>query len=200
MDSSPFSCSVALKEWAATVCALCEGRQIIILRKGGLLDAATDNSEMGTFSVEYANFWLLPSQWHQNPNGIKAEARNWFAQIRQQQPPEDASALRLQTWARVERVWNFEVEDEERLMRASHIWSRAYLDLRFGYKPEHPLICAALRVYQIPQAHRVGMQSQFGGCRSWIELGEDLSLQGAQPVLNDEAWAQQIAQFEYSIR
>lgn len=194
------SCSVALKEWAATTCALREGRQIIVLRKGGLLDPATKSSEAGTFSFEYSNFYLLPTQWHQNPNGITPDARDWFAQIRRNQLPEDKTALSLQLWARVEQVWNFRAEDEDRLMRAPHIWSRAYLDTRFGYKPEHPLICAALRVYQIPQPHRVPMQPAFGGCRSWIELGENLSLQDARPVLNDEAWAHQLAQFEYSIR
>ena len=197
--TSPLSCSVALKEWAATTCALCEGRQIIVLRKGGLLDPATENSDAGTFHFEYSNFWILPTQWHQNPNGIKPETRDWFAQVRQDQPPEDKSALSLGLWARVEQVWNFGAQDEERLMRAPHIWSRAYLDTRFNYKPEHPLICAALRVYQVPQAHRVPMQPTFGGCRSWLELGENLSLQGAQPVLNDAEWARRLAQFEYSI-
>lgn len=192
-------CSVALKEWAATVCALRESRQIVILRKGGLLDAATEHSEMGTFHIEYSNFWLWPTQWHQNPLGIKPEARLWFDEIRQKRS-ENAAILSFDLWARVEKSWNFSPDDEARLLRAPHIWSRAYLETRFNYKPEAPLICAALRVYQIPVAHQIENKAEFGGCRSWVEIGKKLSLQNAQPVLSDEAFAQQLASFEYSIR
>ena len=57
----------ALKEWNATCRALAEGRQIILLRKGGLLD------EDGVFALEQSNFWMLPTAFHQEPHLLKTE-------------------------------------------------------------------------------------------------------------------------------
>jgi len=45
----------ALKEWAVTCRALAEGRQAILLRKGGIGEAG------GAFQVEHTRFWLLPT-------------------------------------------------------------------------------------------------------------------------------------------
>ena len=53
-----------------------------------------------------------------------------------------------------------------------HIWSGAYLDQRFSYKPDHPLLCVALRVYRRAEPWRVPVRAAFFGCRSWIELPE----------------------------
>ncbi|HVF85642.1 MAG TPA: DUF1802 family protein [Abditibacteriaceae bacterium] len=193
------SCDIALKEWAVTLCALNQGRQIVLLRKGGLLDPATDASEAGTFSIEYSNFWLMPTFLHQDTRLVKPEHRDLFECAQALRRMDEKQFLALQTWARVEQVWSFSPDDEASLVRAPHIWSRDYLDVRFGYKPEHPLLCAALRVYQLPQPHFVPMQPQFAGCRSWLELEQHLSLEDARPVLNDEQWKQQLSAFEYSI-
>jgi hypothetical protein len=77
------------------------------------------------------------------------------------------------------------------LRDAPHIWSNAYLDTRFNYKPEHPLLCVLLRVYQMPNAVQLPMQSQWAGCRSWIELPQCLPLNGARPALTDVEWDRQ---------
>lgn len=193
------TCKVALKEWAVTLRALNEGRQIVLLRKGGLLDPATDTGEAGTFSIEYSNFWLMPTFLHQDTRLVKLEHRDLFERAQSMRRADEKQFLALQSWARVERVWSFGADDEDRLLPAPHIWSRDYLDVRFGYKPEHPLLCAALRVYQMPQPHLVPMQPQFAGCRSWLELEPDLSLENARPVLSDEQFERQLEAFEHAI-
>ncbi len=193
------SCNIALKEWAVTLCALNEGRQIVLLRKGGLLDPATETSAAGTFAIEYSNFWLMPTFLHQDTKLVRPEHRDLFERAQSLRRAGEKQFLALQTWAHVEQVWNFGDEDEERLLRAPHIWSRDYLDVRFVYKPEAPLLCAALRVYQLTEPYFVPMQPQFAGCRSWLELGQDLSLKNARPVLSDEQFGQQLAVFESAI-
>ena len=45
----------ALKEWAVICRALAEGRQSLLLRKGGIAEAG------GAFQVEQPRFWLLPT-------------------------------------------------------------------------------------------------------------------------------------------
>ena len=192
-------CNVALKEWAVTCRALGEGRQIVLLRKGGLLDPAIGENQGGTFTLEYSNFFLWPSHLHQNQRLVKPAHRDLFATVKENAPRDEVAKVVLPLWARVERVWNLRENDEEKLLSAPHIWSRDYLDVRFGYKPEHPLLCAALRVYNLPEAYNLPMQASFGGCRSWIELDENLSFDGAQPALDDAAWKNALGELERAL-
>ena len=60
--------SVAFKEWAVICRALAEGRQALILRKGGIAEAG------GQFAPEHNRFWLYPTFVHQQQGGIKPEA------------------------------------------------------------------------------------------------------------------------------
>ena len=59
---------IAFKEWAVICQALGEGRQALILRKGGIAE------EGGAFRVEHTRFWLFPTYVHQQSTGIKPEA------------------------------------------------------------------------------------------------------------------------------
>ena len=58
----------AFKEWAVICEALGEGRQVLILRKGGIAEAR------GEFTIEHRRFWLFPTYVHQQSSGIKPEA------------------------------------------------------------------------------------------------------------------------------
>jgi len=48
----PASLDVALKEWASVVTALESGRQILLLRKGGILEQSNENR----FSITHNEF------------------------------------------------------------------------------------------------------------------------------------------------
>ncbi len=52
----PESCAVAFKEWADVCAALLDGRQSLILRKGGIEEGP------GGFRPEHAAFWLYPTR------------------------------------------------------------------------------------------------------------------------------------------
>jgi len=192
LNREPFpSCDVALKEWSVTCQALARGRQIALLRKGGLLD-----SEGGVFALEHGRFWLQPTYLHQEQHLVKPEHRDLFAASDAARTDaartegEGREWLVLQLFAQVENVWSLSLDDEDALTRAPHIWSRDYLDVRWNYKPQHPLLCVALRVYQTEPPHRLPMKTQWTGCRSWIEVGA-LSTTNARPVLDDVEWARQ---------
>src|SRR6187401_3622019 len=64
----PTSLSVALKEWASVCAALDHGRQIVLLRKGGIYESA------GEFELEHREFLLFPTFLHQNKLMLKPEA------------------------------------------------------------------------------------------------------------------------------
>ena len=174
----PNNCRVALKEWSATCRALSAGRQIILLRKGGILDAD------GVFELEQPEFWLLPTWFHQDTALLQNADRHFLDAAR-----PNSDDLQLQWFAQVARVWAIDDADDENALQVlaglPHIWSARYLQTRVGYKPEHPLLCVALRVWELPQPHIVASQERYFGCRSWITLDEDLRLSGARPVLDE---------------
>jgi hypothetical protein len=43
------------------------------------------------------------------------------------------------------------------------------------------------------------MQPSYGGCKSWIELEQEIDSSGATPVLNDIEFAERLKQFEASL-
>ncbi len=180
------TCSVALKEWAATCRALGEGRQIVLLRKGGILD------EEGVFHLEHTAFWLQPTYLHQDEKLVKAEHRDLFERAQSERASgENKKFIALRWFATVADVFALTPDDEDRLRAAPHIWSDAYLDLRFGYNPQHPLLCVALRVWEAPAVAQLPMRPEWMGCRSWIET-EALSLQGTRPALDEATFAHRL--------
>ena len=179
-------CDIALKEWGVTCRALAEGRQIVLLRKGGLLD------EDGVFHLEYLRFWLQPTALHQEEPLVKPEHRDLFAAARQDRASgENRDFITLRLFAEATDVFALSDDETDRLREAPHIWSNAYLNTRFNYKPDHPLLCVLLRVYEMPQSVQLPMQAQWVGCRSWIELPQPLSLDSARPAVADAAWERQ---------
>ena len=46
----------------------------------------------------------------------------------------------------------------------------------------------------------IPMNSAYGGCKSWIELGRDITSDGAAPVLNDAAFETKLAEFRAALR
>ena len=71
----PESCAVAFKEWAGVCDALIEGRQTIIIRKGGISEGAGP----GVFVPEHAEFWLYPTWVHQAEQGLRSTVGNRHA-------------------------------------------------------------------------------------------------------------------------
>ena len=57
-----------LKEWATVVKALEQGKQTVILRKGGILETASG------FKIESKKFFLFPTWEHQEIKHVKPES------------------------------------------------------------------------------------------------------------------------------
>ncbi len=192
-STCPPSCRVALKEWSATCRALDVGRQIILLRKGGILDAD------GVFELEQPQFWLLPTWFHQDTALLQNSDRHFL-----DSPQNQDKTLHLQWLAQVARVWAIDDADDERALQVlaslPHIWSERYLQTRVRYKPDHPLLCVALRLWKVPQAHVVESHPSYFGCRSWIELDEDLPLNDLRPAMEDEEFAIQVGQLDAALQ
>jgi hypothetical protein len=175
--------NIAFKEWAVVCAALRSGRQMIILRKGGI-----DEGREG-FRVKHREFWLLPTRFHQGASQLTAEARQLWDEVQNRQFP--AGKFLIDSYAVVEAV--FELHDMPALDRLAgeHILSAETVQQRFEYR--HPgLFVLAVRTFRVPVAYEVPDSSYIAGCKSWVELPELLSTDAAVPVLENEIFSQRL--------
>ena len=174
----------ALKEWAISAESLAQGRQITLLRKGGLLD------EDGAFHLEHSQFYFLPTWFHQERGLVKAEHQDlWRTTPREED--ENAKVAYLRHFGRIEEIWRLREDAERALKDAAHIYSQSYLDTRFGYQEEKPLLCAAIRVWTLDKPIRYELRERDLGCKSWVEWEAPLEALAA-PAMGDETFARKL--------
>ena len=175
----PDALSVALKEWDIVCRALESGRQIILLRKGGVSDAG------GTFELKHPAFLLFPTYLHQNLNMLKPEAHAGF------QPwAEEPAQVHLSVAAVATDIIRLRDRQQMLDLDAEHIWTPPLIDYRFNYKPENPLYLVLLRVYRLANPVTIANTPEYAGCKSWVPLGQEISVSGATLVLDDAAYEQ----------
>ncbi len=66
-----------------------------------------------------------------------------------------------------------------------HLWSEETVEQRFFYR-RPGLTCLAVRVHAVAQPHQLIETAEYAGCRSWVELEQELTTEPAQPVLSDQ--------------
>jgi hypothetical protein len=169
----------AFKEWAVICQALAEGRQAVVLRKGGIAE------KTGEFQVEHSRFWLYPTYVHQQRDSVSADALPLLEQAEAQRPPR--GVVRLTHFAETSGVYHLNNLPAALLLGGMHCWAAATVKSRFEYK--HPgLFVLPVRVYRAAQAFDLPETAEYAGCRSWVELERELPTDGAAPVLSDEAY------------
>ncbi len=167
----------AFKEWAIICRALAEGRQTIILRKGGI----AENGDQ--FTPEHNRFWLYPTWLHQNAGALTEEGRALLAAVEEEKPPQ--GVVRLSNYAEVVGVYRLHDIVGALKLAGLHLWSEETVEQRFLYR-EPGLYVLAVRVYRVPHAVDLVETPAYAGCRSWVELDRQLPIDGATPVLDDE--------------
>ena len=173
----PAESDLALKEWAVAVRVMAQGGQILVLRKGGI---HRDDRE---FRVVHPEFLLYPTYEHQKPELVKQAYRADLEEtVRENDIPGLAT---LGFWCRVTE--RFEVRDEEALERISdqHIWQHNYALKRLRWRPKQPLTVALARLYRLQQPQALPVLDEYAGCKSWVELGQDVPLGSMVPVLSE---------------
>src|SRR5438132_2870461 len=129
----------ALKEWAVICRALAQGRQALILRKGGIAE------NEGDFRLEQTRFWLFPTYTHQQRQGIKPEALPLLEQVEAERPPQ--GIVRLSHFAEVSGIYHVHDLAAALMIQSLHFWSEATVAARFAYR--YPgLYVMPVRVYR----------------------------------------------------
>ena len=126
----PAIATTALKEWAVTVEALGQGRQIILMRKGGIREEAR------RFEVAHPHFLLYPTYEHQSPEQLKEEARPKLDALLSSPRPEES--VTFAHWARLHEVVELTEEEPLQALLPHHIWAEDYAQKRLRWRPHSP--------------------------------------------------------------
>ncbi len=166
--------NIGFKEWALVCDALGEGRQSVILRKGGIAEGRAG------FRFQHPEFMLLPTLFHEQVDKLK---------LPEDTPVPTARAdgqLEIRYLAKVE--WTEELTDFEVVQRLApfHIWRDEVIAERFRYDEKQGVSLAFVRVARLLTPIVFPDSPKYGGCRSWVQL-PDAAINPADPVLSGEA-------------
>ena len=151
----------AFKEWAVICRALVQGRQRVILRKGGIVEPG------GQFELTHREFLLMPTFLHQSAESLVPEARDLLVDIDADRPPEGTVVF----WhrARVIDAVRIESLDAMARFRGEHVWADHVVEERF-HRWRDELHVLTVEVSALPEPLVVPWRESFGGCKSWVEL------------------------------
>ena len=176
----PSTSTHALKEWAVAVNALEQGKTIMLLRKGGIQEQG------GRFQVANNQILLYPTYEHQQPFLLRQEYAEQVTPVASGWHPE---TIRIGSWAEITDIMPVTDETIVRALLPFHVWNEQFISDRLKWKPRQPLYVLLLRTYKLAQTHFIPYRSEYGGCKSWIDLAELISIEGV-PVLDDIAYTQ----------
>lgn len=170
--------ALALKEWGAVAHALLDGRQTLLLRKGGIHEKA--------FTVDGGGdgFVLFPTVAHSHAERVRPEHADLLPRG-EADVADDAVIVRcgLVITAAVP------VLHPERLPEVAdlHIWTdRSVQEDRVDFRPRHDLMALIVRAIALPHPVRVTRTAEHGGCRSWVDVAVDWGGRRGRAVHGDE--------------
>lgn len=178
----------AFKEWTVIVDALEKGDQILILRKGGIREGKAG------FQVEANDFWLFPTQFHQQRDAVIERAQHRFDQIHRSDDAD--SSVSIRSCAKI--VESHEIDSWETIVRLEplHVWKPETIRERFDWGKRQGIFAMIVRVFQLASSIEVPMVADYGGCKSWIKLEPSLPDDSLSPVLDDTSFAQKLAEVQ----
>jgi hypothetical protein len=182
---------IAFKEWAVIVDALGRGDQIVILRKGGLHEGT------GGFRVGHREFLLFPTQFHQQKESVLPAAWERFNAVSPKH--SDPTGTRLEFLVRVEDWARLESPEDAARLAGQHVWRGEVITRRFDWGGEKSIFALAARVFRLREPIEIPMRSEYGGCKSWIELHEEISEEGSSPVLDEHTFAAKFEAFRAAL-
>ena len=175
----------ALKEWATVVKALEEGKQTVILRKGGILETASG------FNIESKKFFLFPTWEHQETKHVKPEFHDFLNEVLDKKPDEGFN--KISSYAEVLYEKDVESIDVINNLSSFHVWSDSYIQERRNWMPEKPMKAVFLKIIKIPEFN-LPLQPEFSGCKSWIELNSNF--QEGESALKDNKIEERLQEFK----
>ena len=171
---------IAFKEWSLVCDALGEGRQNIILRKGGIAEGRSG------FSWKYDEFALFPTHFHEQQQALRG-AEGLIL------PAPDLTQHTISLTAKVE--FKVLLTDWSQIIALTpyHGWTDEILRERFDYTGERTISLAVLRVFRLAESLVFPDAPSYGGCRSWVTVPDSPVAATAVPVLVEDVHSQRVA-------
>src|SRR6185295_3120254 len=107
----------ALKEWAIVCRALEEGRQVVLLRKGGILEYRQG------FEVKHNKFFLFRTFEHQSKDHLQADYAGKLDQILEDQPANGTNMIT--SYAKAIEVKEISDRAAIKLLAKYHVWNES---------------------------------------------------------------------------
>lgn len=168
---------IALKEWAVVCEEVLAGRQVVLLRKGGILE------QKKGFQIEHERFFLYPNTEHQSREQLKTQFH--AALEKSPPPPKESGVIKVAGYCEVVDIVKTADPAKLRALDPLTCWTQALFDMRINYKPEKPNFVVTVRAFKLPKPIEVPYHADYAGCHSWVPLKQELSAAGGEPVLSD---------------
>ena len=180
----PAQCATALKEWATVLEAMTRGEQLVLIRKGGLIEPGRG------FEVVAPAFVFYPTFEHQAVNYLRAPYQRYFDEVGKHRAPEGQLRLDLAGLA----VSSVQSNDPAIVQRLAgfHVYNDAFLSQRLKWQPDQPLTVVVIRAFRLAEPRLLPIVARYAGCKSWIDLDSPVPLNGAQPVLDDAVFSKRL--------
>jgi hypothetical protein len=162
-----------LKEWSAVVHALLDGRQRVLLRKGGIGEKR--------FEVAAQEFLLFPTVAHSHAERVRPEHRDLLDTA-----AADSDNEHLLVRAAAKVVAALPVNRPENLgaLEDLHIWTAESVRAdRLDFRPKHKLAVLVVSTIPLIEPVRLARTPEYAGCTSWVQLPVRPAL--AAPVHDD---------------
>ena len=184
MANVPTQCATALKEWATVLEAMGRGEQVVLIRKGGLIEPGSG------FELAADTFLFYPTFEHQAVNYLRPQFQRYFEEASRRRAPADRVRFDLAGVAAAS--WHSTDPSVIERLSVFHIYNDTFATQRLKWQPDAPLVITAVRVFRLPEPQTLPVAAHYAGCKSWVQLDGALPLTGAVPVLDDAAFAQRL--------
>jgi hypothetical protein len=167
----------ALKEWSAAVHALLDGRQRVLLRKGGIGEKR--------FELAAREFLLFPTVAHSHAERVRSEHQDLLAPAAADSTDDE---LVIRAVAKVVATVPVNRPDGLSAIEDLHIWTADSVRAdRLDFRPKHKLAVLVVSVVPLAEPVCIIRTPEYAGCKSWVELPVRPSL--AAPVHDEAALA-----------
>jgi hypothetical protein len=155
--------TTGLKEWSAAVHALLDGRQTVLLRKGGIHEKR--------FDVTASRFLLFPTVAHSHAERVRPEHRDLLAPA---SADSTEDALTLRAGAKVIAAVEVNRPDALDEIASLHIWTaESVKEDRLDFRPKHRLTVLVVQASPLAEPVRLARLPEYAGCKSWVPLPVD---------------------------
>jgi hypothetical protein len=164
----------ALKEWSAAVHALLDGRQTVLLRKGGIGERR--------FLLTASKFLLFPTVAHSHAERVRPQHRDLLARSAADSTDDEVV---LRAAAKVVAAVPVNRPEALDVLEPLHIWTGESVRAdRLDFRPRHRLTVLVVQACPLVEPLRLTRSPDYAGCTSWVRL--PVQPQWAPPVHSDQ--------------